>query len=75
MSIRDSLINDVRVLANETITNSAIFFAIDALGIDNMIFKPGDPMWMVAIKSGTVASTVNLLGANVRSMWPVLNFF
>ena len=75
MSIRDSLINDVRAIANETITNSAIFFAIDALQIDNMIFRQDDPMWLTAIKSGAVASTVNVIGANVRNMWPVLNFF
>ena len=73
--IRDSLINDVRTIANETITNSAIFFAIDALHIDNMIFRQNDPMWLTAIKSGAVASTVNVIGANVRNMWPVLNFF
>ena len=75
MSVRDSLINDVRTIANETITNSAIFFAIDALQIDNMIFRQDDPMWLTAIKSGAVASTVNVIGANVRNMWPVLNFF
>ena len=75
MSVRDSLINDVRAIANETITNSAIFWAIDALQIDNMIFRQDDPMWLTAIKSGAVASTVNVIGANVRNMWPVLNFF
>ena len=68
MSIRDSLINDVRAIANETITNSAIFFAIDALQIDNMIFRQDDPMWLTAIKSGAVASTVNVIGANVRNI-------
>lgn len=74
-TLRDTAINDLRVIANETLTNSAIYFGIMATGLDDYVFKASDPMWMTALKSGLVSSAVNVAGSNLRQMWPQLNFF
>lgn len=75
MSLRDTAVNDLKTIANETLVSSALYFAIMAGGVDNLIYKPNDPMWLVALKSGTVSSAVNVVGSNFRLMWPWLNFF
>lgn len=74
-TLRDTAINDLRVIANETLTNSALYFGIMATGLDSYIFKSNEPMWMTSLKSGLVSSAVNVAGSNIRSMYGWLNFF
>lgn len=74
-NLRDNMINDLRVIANETVTNSALYFAIAMTGVDSMIYKNNDPTWLIALKSGALSSVVNVAGANIRNMYPMLNFF
>ncbi len=74
-NLRDTAVNDFRILANEAITNSLVAFAMDVTGVDNMIYSDRDPIWMSSLKTGAVITGVSWIGANVRNMWPFLNFF
>lgn len=74
-SLRDVLSTDLRQLANETITNAALYYAVDVTHLDEMIYKHGDPAPLQAVKSSLLASAIGVAGAQIRRMWPVLNFF
>jgi hypothetical protein len=72
-NLRDQLMNDGKVLINETLTNSALYYVIMMTGLDEKIFSSSDGDLVGAIKSGLVASAVNVAGANLRTMYPILN--
>ena len=75
MSIRDTAINDLKTLANEAITNTALALALDYSGINGSIFNSSDSRLVTGLKSGAVITGVSFLGANARAMWPWLSFF
>ena len=73
--MRDSLIMDAKVVANETITNSAVYLVLGMAGVPDMIYSSDDNSVVSALKSGVLASAVNVSGAKLREMYPVLNVF
>lgn len=72
-NIRDTLILDAKTVVNETITSSAIYLAFNVGGVPEMIFSDRDNVVTSAVKSGFVASAVNVGGAFLRNMFPMLN--
>jgi hypothetical protein len=73
MSLRDTAVNDLKVLANEALTNTGIVLALDYSGINGSLFDTNDSRLVTGLKSGLLITGVSWLGSNLRNMWPWMN--
>lgn len=73
MSIRDTAVNDLKILANEALTNTLIAVALDYSGVERSLFSNSDSRLVTDLKTGLMITGVSWIGANARNMWPWLN--